>query len=50
MSVYRCENCDNYYDADIHGIEEHPMKKNVLVCVCERCYEKLLDYEIENAE
>jgi len=41
MSVYRCENCDDYYDADFQGVEEHPFKE--LVCVCEGCYEKLLE-------
>ena len=41
MSIYRCEKCDDYCDADLEGIEEHPHQP--LVCVCERCYEFLIE-------
>jgi hypothetical protein len=46
MSIYRCEQCDSYCDADIEGVEEHPFKK--LVCICERCYEFLIQIEVIN--
>ena len=39
MSIYRCEHCESYYDADYDGLEEHPFRE--LACVCEGCYEFL---------
>lgn len=44
VSIYRCESCNDYYDADMEGIEEHPRQE--LVCVCESCYEKLISEEL----
>ena len=43
MSIYRCERCENYLDSDFDGVEEHPHRE--LVCVCERCYEFLIEIE-----
>lgn len=43
MSIFRCEQCDTLCDADQEGCEEHPFKE--LVCVCERCYEFLIEID-----
>lgn len=42
MSVYRCEQCNNYCDADFEGCYEHPF--NELVCICESCHDQYACY------
>lgn len=44
MSIYRCENCEEYLDSDLEGIEEHPHQE--LVCVCPMCYDFLHEIPI----
>ncbi len=39
MSVYRCEYCDNYVDADKDGCNEDPEGN----CVCDYCIECLVE-------
>ncbi len=46
MSVYRCDKCENTYDADFHGIEQHP--NDEALCVCEDCYDQLTNIEDKN--
>jgi hypothetical protein len=53
MSVYRCDRCENYYDADYEGCFEHPTDPTA--CLCESCSNDLLDevdlmQEIEQIE
>ncbi len=36
MSVYRCDICDDYKDADIHGCEEH--REDPFKCICSDCH------------
>ena len=43
MSVYRCEECEDYFDSDFEGVEEDPRKE--LIYICESCYEKLLNFK-----
>ena len=41
MSVYFCQGCCQYKDADTDGIEEHPISG----CnVCEECLESFLEW------
>ncbi len=41
MSTYRCVNCDNLKDADIHGCNEHPANEFTnrynFGCYCDEC-------------
>lgn len=41
MSVYRCDICENLYDADYEGCFEHPIDKSG--CLCESCSNDILD-------
>ena len=35
MSVYRCDKCENYIDADFQGCNDHPFKNDLNICdVC----------------
>ncbi len=36
MSVYRCGICEEIFDADYHGCEEHPTDETK--CICEECF------------
>ncbi len=36
MSVYRCVECDEYKDVDMHGCREHPTDE--FECICEDCH------------
>lgn len=44
MSVYRCNICENLYDADYQGCFEDP--NDPTGCLCEECSDNTLD-EIE---
>lgn len=35
MSMYRCNYCDEYKDADIHGCFEDP--RDECGCICDKC-------------
>lgn len=41
MSVYFCQGCCQYKDADVEGIELHPISE----CeVCENCYDSFMEW------
>jgi len=39
MSVYRCDICEEYKDADYAGCNENP--KNEYGCICDECEEAI---------
>jgi len=45
MSVYRCEQCENYIDSDYEGCYLHPEDNCSLIC--EPCHKEIAGSEYE---